>query len=57
MIRIKMPNGSILATVDKAVANGYIKYGGGEIIKDEFKESPKARRGRKPKEPVSGSSD
>lgn len=57
MIRIKMPNGSILATVDKAVAKGYIKYGGGEIIKDESKESPKARRGRKPKEPVSGSSN
>ena len=57
MINVKMPNGTILATANKAVARGYINYGGGEVVTDEPKEPPKARRGRKPKEPVSGSSE
>ena len=57
MIKVKMPNGTILATANKVVARGYINYGGGEVVTDEPKEPPKARRGRKPKEPVSGSSE
>lgn len=52
MIKIKMPNGTILATDNPSVARSYIKYGGGvelEELENNSNNEPKPKRGRKPK--------
>ena len=47
MYKIRLPNGTILSTHDRIVANGYIFYSGGEEITEDMETSPKARRGRR----------
>lgn len=47
MYRIRLPNGTILSTRDRIVANGYIFYSGGEEITEDMETSQKARRGRR----------
>lgn len=47
MYKIRLPNGTILSTHDRIVANGYIFYSGGEEITENADSSPKARRGRR----------
>ena len=47
MYKIRLPNGTILSTHDRIVANGYIFYSGGEEITEDMDTSPKARRDRR----------
>ena len=47
MYKIRLPNGTILSTHDRIVANAYIFYSGGEEITENADPSPKARRGRR----------
>lgn len=47
MYKIRLPNGTVLSTSDRTVANGYIFYSGGEEITEDMDTSPKARRGRR----------
>lgn len=47
MYKIRLPNGTILSTRDRIVANGYIFYSGGEEITEDMETPQKARRGRR----------
>lgn len=47
MYKIRLPNGTVLCTRDRTVANGYIFYNGGEEITEDVETPQKARRGRR----------
>lgn len=47
MYKIRLPNGTVLSTRDRTVANAYIFYSGGEEITEDVDPCPKARRGRR----------